>query len=202
MPDADLLSIDGQRARGLPRLGVPHRRGGVLPGLPDAGRVRRVRGRRRAPDRGPDRRRRRAAPDPPLRQPLRFLLRGREPRRRPRGALHPRRRLPPLVPLRQLRDADQPQAARHRPDHPLSAVAAVRLGARHRSADPPLGAPQSAGARHPAAAAPLCRPRHRVPHPDRDVARRERRRGAARRRSTISGTSARRCSRCPSCRSG
>ena len=118
------------------------------------------------------------AAHPPLRQPLRLLLRGRAARRPARRALHPGRRLPALVPLRQLRHADQSQAQGHGADHRVPAVAALRVGARHRSHGAPLPAAQSHGARDPAAASALRRPRHRVPHPDRDVARGERRRGA------------------------
>jgi NifB/MoaA-like Fe-S oxidoreductase len=57
----------------------------------------------------------------------------------------------------------------------VPAVAAVRLGARHRPRRPPLPAPQSDRARdHPAAAA-VRGPRHRVPHPGGALARRQRR---------------------------
>ena len=67
---------------------------------------------------------------------------------------------------------------RHRAHHRVPAVAALRLGARDRSHRAALPAPQSDRAGHPPAAARLRRPRHRVPHPDRDVARRQRRGGA------------------------
>ena len=147
-------------------------------------------------------RRARAGPDPPLRQPLRLLLRGRPARRPARRALHPGRRLPALVPLRQLRHAHQPQAARRRADHRVPALAALRLGPRHRSHRAALPAPESHRARHPPAAPRLRRPRHRVPHPDRDVAGRERRRGAASRRCASSTSSAPRSSAARWCRSG
>ena len=169
----------GQRPRagGLPRLGVPHRRRGVPAPRPPARTARRSSSRSsaRSASRSASRSSR---PDPPLRQPLRLLLRRRPPRRAARRALHPRRRLPALLPLRQLRHAHQPQAAGRRADHRVPALAALRLGARHRPGGAPLAAPQPDRARHPRAAAALRRARHRVPHPDRDVARRQRRRGA------------------------
>ena len=47
------------------------------------------------------------------------------------AALRPRRRLPPLVRLRQLRDALEREGARHRAHSRVSPVAALHLGARH-----------------------------------------------------------------------
>ncbi len=119
-----------------------------------------------------------------------------------RRALHPRRRLPALLPLRQLRHADEPEAVGRRADHRVPAVAAVRLGARDRPGRAPLPAPQPDRARDHPAAAPVRRPRHRVPHPDRDVARGERRRGPASRRSRTSTPSVRTCWAVRWCRSG
>ena len=100
-----------------------------------------------------------------------------------RRALHPGRRLPALLPLRQLRHADQPQAEGRRADHRVPALAALRLGARHRPHRPPLSAAQSHRARDHPAAARVRGPRDRVPHPDRDVARGERRARCCGRRS-------------------
>ena len=120
----------------------------------------------------------RAAPHPALRQPLRLLLRRRQPAGL-RDVLYIRDddyRL--SLPLRQLRDADQPEAVGRRADHRVPAVAALRLGARHRPGGAALAAPQPDRARHHPAAARVRRPRHPVPHPDRDVARGQRRRGA------------------------
>ena len=124
-------------------------------------------------------RRARAGPDPPLRQPLRLLLRGRPPRRAARGALHPRRRLPPLVPLRQFRDAHQPEAART-----SSASSSIRLSPLYVSVHATDPTVRRYLLRNPTA--PDILPQLRqfadhgiaVPHPDRDVARRQRRRGA------------------------
>ena len=59
-------------------------------------------------------RRARAAHRPPLRQPLRVLLHRGTAEGAPQAALRPRRRLPPLVRLRQLRDALEREGARHR----------------------------------------------------------------------------------------
>ena len=176
------------RARGLPRLGVPHRGGGV-PAARAPARRRGDRVRHRAPARRADGRGARAGAHPPLRQPLRFLLRGRPARRSPRRALHPRRRLPALVPLRQLRHAHQPQAA-----GTSQRIIEYRLSPLYVSVhatDPTraaLPAPQSHRARDPAAAPRVRRPRHPVPHPDRDVAGRR----------TTAPCSSRRCASCTS----
>src|SRR5439155_1688022 len=138
-------------AGGLPRLGVPHG-GRALPagGSPSdrgAGRVR-----HRAPRGAPDGRDARAAADPALREPLRLLLRRREPGWVAHAPVHPRRRLPAVVPLRQLRDAHEPEAVGPGANRRVSAVTSVRLGACHGPNDPPLAAPQPRGAgHHPAA---------------------------------------------------
>ena len=62
-----------------------------------------------------------------------------------------------------------------RADHRVPPLAAVRVGARHRSHRPPLPAPQSDRAGDHSAAPHVRRARHRVPHPGGDVAGRERR---------------------------
>ena len=58
-----------------------------------------------------------------------------------RPALYIRRRLPALLPLRQLRDPDQPQAVGRGAHRGVPVVAAVRLGSRHEPRRAPLAAP-------------------------------------------------------------
>src|SRR5207245_6450980 len=92
--------------------------------------------------RGSDGRDARAAPDPALWEPLRFLLRRWKPGWFTLAAVHPRRRLPAVVPLRQFRDAHEPEALGHGADRRVPPVAAVRLGACHGPHSPPLAAPE------------------------------------------------------------
>ncbi len=151
-------------ARGLPRLGVPHG-GRAVPvgGTAADGAGDRVR--HRAAGGAPHGSDARAAAHPALRQPLRLLLRGRQPGGAAGAALYPRRRLPAVVPLRQLRDAHQPQAMGRGADRRVPPVAAVRVGARHRPHDPPLAAPQPRSTGYHASPADVRGAGDRVPHP-------------------------------------
>ena len=82
------------------------------------------------------------------------------------AALHPRRRLPAVVRLRQLRDALEREGARHRADPRVPAVAALRLGARDAVGSAQGAAQQPARPEHRRAAHAARRGRHPVPLPD------------------------------------
>ena len=189
-------AADGERprARRLPRLGVPDRRRRAGDrGPPARRRSRRLRD--RAPRRRGARRRARAADDSPLRQSLRVLLHRGTAEGTAQAALRPRRRLPAVLRLRQLRDALEREGARHRAHPRVPAVAALRLGARDAVGSAQGSAQQPARPEHRRAAHAARRGRNPVPRPDGDRARAERRRRARGSRSPISGTSATPCSR-------
>ena len=119
-------------------------------------------------------------PGADLRQPLRVLLHLPAPEGDAEEPLRERRRLPALVPLRELHHAHPLHRARPRAGRHRAALAAQRLDPRHRSRGSVPDAAQPSRRDEPAVAARAARPRDRGPRPDRRLPWRERR-GRARR---------------------
>ena len=90
------------------------------------------------------------------------------------------RRLPAVVPVRELHDADPLHRGRPGAGGRRGALAAPRQHPRHRPRGAQPDAPQPPGRHQPALAAGAARPRHHRARPGRRVPRRQRRRGAGR----------------------
>ena len=90
------------------------------------------------------------------------------------------RRLPPVVPLRELHHAHPVHRGRPRTGDHRAVVAAAREHPRHRPRRAQPDAEEPAGRDEPAVAAGAARPRHHRPRPDRGVPRRQRRGGPRR----------------------
>ena len=169
LPGDEILTLNGE----VPRDVIPYRCSPTRPSSCStcAGRSRARADRREAGGRAARRRGqlRPVRPGPHLRQPLRVLLHLPAAARAAEEPLPQGRRLPAVVPLRELHDAHPLHRGRPRAGGHRAALAAQRAHPRHRPRGAHRHAAQPARRHEPPVAAGPARPRHRGPRADRRV---------------------------------